>query len=143
VSTASFAEATRALNVDLYSRVYDDFGRTYLLNIDFQHLASNRNTPDYAVDAFHAGNVRYFHHFMRVLHIDDLLQFTRFLNHSCRPNLHLTALYVEDPDIRKPWLTLFCDRDIQPGEELTFSYTGMDVDDPEASRTRLLCPGYY
>ncbi|KAG8746630.1 hypothetical protein FRC10_004233 [Ceratobasidium sp. 414] len=96
------------------ARVYDEFGRTYLLNIDFHHLSTNGNgAPDYAVDAFHAGN------------------FTRFLNHSCRPNLVLSALYVEEPDIRKPWLALFSDKEIKPGQELTFSYTGMDADDPE------------
>ncbi|KAG9093778.1 hypothetical protein FS749_013757 [Ceratobasidium sp. UAMH 11750] len=99
---------------DKRAQVYDEFGRTYILNIDFHHLSANgTGAPDYAMDAFHAGN------------------FTRFLNHSCRPNLVLSALYVEEPDIRKPWLALFSDKDIKPGQELTFSYTGMDADDPE------------
>ncbi|KAG9120594.1 hypothetical protein FRC07_003848 [Ceratobasidium sp. 392] len=95
------------------SPVYDAFGRTYVLNLDFHHLGKGTGAPDYAVDAFHAGN------------------FTRFLNHSCRPNLVLTALYVEEPDVRRPWLALFSCQAIKPGQELTFSYNGMTADDPE------------
>ncbi|KAG8720934.1 hypothetical protein FRC08_017171 [Ceratobasidium sp. 394] len=96
------------------ARVYDAFGRTYILNIDFHHLSMNQDgAPEYAVDAFHAGN------------------FTRFINHSCRPNLAMSALYVEEPDIRKPWLALFSCKEVKLGQELTFSYTGMDADDPE------------
>ncbi|KAF8597511.1 SET domain-containing protein [Ceratobasidium sp. AG-I] len=98
------------------ARVYDEFGRTYLLNIDFAHIRSNKDAPTYAVDAFHAGN------------------FTRFFNHSCRPNMFLTAYYCEDADIQKPLITLFCDRLIKAGQELTFSYTGLDVDDPDVSQ---------
>lgn len=65
-------------------------------------------------------------------------QFTRFFNHSCQPNLFLTAYYCDDIDIQKPLLTLFCDRVIKAGQELTFSYTGLDVNDPEVSCYPLL-----
>lgn len=47
--------------------------------------------------------------------------------------MFLTAYYCEDTDIQKPLITLFCDRVIKPGQELTFSYTGLDADDPEVS----------
>ncbi|CAE7190481.1 unnamed protein product, partial [Rhizoctonia solani] len=95
--------------------VYDEFGRTYVLNIDFHHIAANRDAPTYAVDAFHAGN------------------FTRFFNHSCEPNLQLTAYYCDDVDIQKPLIALFTCVDVKAGTELTFSYTGLDVTDKEAS----------
>ncbi|QRV79725.1 SET domain protein [Ceratobasidium sp. AG-Ba] len=95
------------------SQVYDEFGRTYVLGLDFHHIPQTSGLPNYSVDAFHAGN------------------FTRFLNHSCSPNLVLSALYVEDPDIRKPWLAFFNEYEIKAGQELTFSYTGMDANDPE------------
>ncbi|KAG8733822.1 hypothetical protein FRC12_018743 [Ceratobasidium sp. 428] len=98
---------------DKRARVYDAFGRTYILNVDFHHLPRGTGAPDYAMDAFHVGN------------------FTRFLNHSCRPNLVLSAFYVEEPDIRRPWMALFSDQDIKSGDELTFSYSGMSADDPE------------
>ncbi|CAE6451832.1 unnamed protein product [Rhizoctonia solani] len=94
--------------------VYDNFGRTYVLNIDFHHIAANKDAPTYAVDAFHAGN------------------FTRFFNHSCEPNLKLTAYYCDDVDIQKPLIALFTCVDVKAGTELTFSYTGLDVYDEEA-----------
>ncbi|CAE6444876.1 unnamed protein product [Rhizoctonia solani] len=93
--------------------VYDEFGRTYVLNIDFQHIAANQDAPMYAVDAFHAGN------------------FTRFFNHSCEPNLQLSAYYCDDVDIQKPLIALFTCADIKAGAELTFSYTGLDVNDEQ------------
>ncbi|QRW21803.1 heat shock protein 70 kDa 12A [Rhizoctonia solani] len=71
-------------------RVYDNFGRTYVLN------------------------------------------FTRFFNHSCEPNLKLTAYYCDDVDIQKPLIALFTCVDVKAGSELTFSYTGLDVYDEEA-----------
>ncbi|KAF8750918.1 SET protein [Rhizoctonia solani] len=99
--------------------VYDNFGRTYVLNIDFHHIAANKDAPTYAVDAFHAGN------------------FTRFFNHSCEPNLKLTAYYCDDVDIQKPLIALFTCVDVKAGSELTFSYTGLDVYDEENYATPL------
>ncbi|ELU40936.1 SET domain-containing protein [Rhizoctonia solani AG-1 IA] len=98
--------------------VYDNFGRTYVLNIDFHHIAANKDAPTYAVDAFHAGN------------------FTRFFNHSCEPNLKLTAYYCDDVDIQKPLIALFTCVDVKAGSELTFSYTGLDVYDEEYGKSR-------
>ncbi|KAJ3783666.1 SET domain-containing protein [Lentinula aff. detonsa] len=98
---------------------YDEFGRTYLFDIDWwyinqQHSKNNSNTNTsqsqsqsrkpckHTVDAYHAGN------------------FTRFLNHSCDPNSALTPVYIDIDDIERPLLTVFSKRPIQTGEEITF-----------------------
>ncbi|KAN0087812.1 histone-lysine N-methyltransferase [Tylopilus felleus] len=92
-------------------RYYDLYGRTYLFSIDFHHLKLGMEDPDdwenlYVVDAYHAGN------------------FTRFLNHSCDPNCKILACYIGDADINKPLLAVFTTRDVEPWEELCFSYYG-------------------
>ena len=46
----------------------------------------------------------------------------RFINHSCDPNLWMTAVRFLNAI---PKLCLFARRDINPGEELTFHYGGM------------------
>ncbi|KAL1657755.1 SET domain-containing protein, partial [Schizophyllum commune] len=96
-------------------RVYDMAGRTYLFDLDFWflHGVGGSKTPMYTVDASQTGN------------------FTRFLNHSCDPNLLTVAAYVNESDLAKPLITFFARRDIQPGEELTFSYYGVDEDSGE------------
>ncbi|KAJ7180641.1 hypothetical protein C8R46DRAFT_1070082 [Mycena filopes] len=93
--------------------VYDQSGRTYLLDIDFWHLEKLGIESEYTVDAYHVGN------------------FTRFLNNSCDPNCVLNPCYIEEPDMGKPLLTLFAKRDIAAGEELCFSYDGYDPDEEE------------
>ncbi|KAF8874416.1 hypothetical protein BD779DRAFT_255631 [Infundibulicybe gibba] len=97
--------------------LYNKSGRTYLFDIDFYHLRiDNENWENkYVVDAYHAGN------------------FTRFLNHSCDPNCKLHPCYINESDIDKPWLTVFAERDIEPGEEICFSYSG----DPDCVRPTL------
>lgn len=94
---------------------YDKLGKTYLFDIDFHHLRKDHTdwTSKYTVDAYHAGN------------------FTRFLNHSCDPNCTLNPCYINEGNIDKPLLTVFARRDIEPGEELCFSYSG-DPDDDES-----------
>ncbi|KAG8914580.1 hypothetical protein FRC00_012345 [Tulasnella sp. 408] len=105
--------------------LYDKLGRTYLFNLDFVHLRDNPSsqkppgsressatadsdkstwTSKYAVDAFHAGN------------------HTRFLNHSCDPNIELYPIYTDDADLDKPLLCAFTCKNVQRGEELCFSY---------------------
>lgn len=52
----------------------------------------------------------------------------RFINHSCEPNLTPVPVRINST---YPHLTLFANRDIQCGEELTFSYGGcVDVTEP-------------
>ncbi|XP_062843017.1 histone-lysine N-methyltransferase SETMAR [Trichomycterus rosablanca] len=45
----------------------------------------------------------------------------RFLNHSCQPNLVMVPVRVHSSI---PRLALFTRRDVEPGEELTFDYSG-------------------
>ncbi|KAF9043087.1 hypothetical protein BJ165DRAFT_1348945 [Panaeolus papilionaceus] len=86
---------------------YNKFGRTYLFDIDFYHLKTSKDwKSDLTVDAYHAGN------------------FTRFLNHSCDPNCRLYACYTNEGNIKKPLLAIFAIRDIEPKEEICFSYSG-------------------
>lgn len=47
--------------------------------------------------------------------------FTRLINHSCEPNLTLTAVRLRS---LIPHLVLFAQRDIEQGEELSFDYGG-------------------
>jgi len=97
--------------------VYDKSGRTYLLDIDFYHIKQLIKDLDtqYVVDAYHAGN------------------FTRFLNNSCDPNCRVHPCYINESDLLKPLLTLFARKDIAVGEEICFSYSGYDPDNPDES----------
>uniref|UniRef100_UPI00358E54F0 uncharacterized protein n=1 Tax=Myxine glutinosa TaxID=7769 RepID=UPI00358E54F0 len=47
---------------------------------------------------------------------------SRFLNHSCDPNLFLQSVFVDTHDIKLPWLAFFTLRDISAGTELTWDY---------------------
>lgn len=94
---------------------YNKFGRTYLFDIDFHVIKQdNKDWKNmYVVDAYHAGN------------------FTRYLNHSCDPNCSLNACYINEANIDKPLLAVFARRDIEPGEEICFSYSGLPHDDSD------------
>lgn len=59
--------------------------------------------------------------------------FTRLVNHSCAPNLTLTAVRV---DSLIPRLVLLAKRDIASGEELTFDYAGDDTAGPSGAAVR-------
>ncbi|CAL1706969.1 unnamed protein product [Somion occarium] len=87
---------------------YNQFGRTYLFDLDFWYLKTNnkRWKPKFCIDAYHAGN------------------FTRYLNHSCDPNCVINPCYINEANIEKPLLTIFTCRDVAKGEELCFSYFG-------------------
>jgi len=55
---------------------------------------------------------------------------TRFVNHSCDPNLRIFARVGDHADKHLHDLALFARRDIPRGEELTFDYVaGRDDDD--------------
>jgi histone-lysine N-methyltransferase SUV39H len=124
-------------NTDKRGRIYSKVGRTYLFDLDHWHIAkppvdlaeldpvggadahkaaTQMETEEidsfYTVDAFHWGN------------------FTRFINHSCDPNLIMGSVYYDDYDIRKPKLCITARRDIPAGQELCISYMGeLDVDE--------------
>ncbi|EGO23477.1 hypothetical protein SERLADRAFT_391489 [Serpula lacrymans var. lacrymans S7.9] len=111
---------------EIRGKVYNKIGRTYLFDVDFSHLKGLFGTSDeepewenrYVVDAFHAGN------------------FTRFLNHSCNPNCTIVACYINEANIDKPLLTVFTSRDVEPYEELCFSYAGIDDEDPSKAEVK-------
>ncbi|KAK4087714.1 hypothetical protein PCL_01139 [Purpureocillium lilacinum] len=67
---------------------------------------------------------------------------TRFINHSCDPNLRIFARVGDHADKHLHDLALFAIRDIQRGEELTFDYVdgvSQDPDDEQDGMTRCLC----
>ncbi|KAG9220051.1 hypothetical protein CCMSSC00406_0007911 [Pleurotus cornucopiae] len=110
---------------------YNKFGRTYLFDLDFYFLREGKGKeegkqeeewePKYVVDAYHAGN------------------FTRFLNHSCSPNARLNAVYINESNIDKPLLAIFACKDIEPGAEICFSYSGnYDEEDLEEQAERVV-----
>jgi [histone H3]-lysine9 N-trimethyltransferase SUV39H len=41
----------------------------------------------------------------------------------------MNACYVNEANLDKPFLALFTRRDVQPWEELSFSYTGYESDE--------------
>ncbi|KAG2128685.1 hypothetical protein DEU56DRAFT_741748 [Suillus clintonianus] len=90
--------------------LYNKFGRTYLFDIDFHHIGADEAT--YSVDAYHAGN-----------------------NHSCDPNCEINACYINEANIEKPLLTVFTKREVEPFEELSFSYMG-NIDDDAAKNAK-------
>jgi [histone H3]-lysine9 N-trimethyltransferase SUV39H len=47
-------------------------------------------------------------------------------NHSCDPNCHLNPCYTNDGNFEKPLLTIFTQKNIVAGEELTLSYAEED-----------------
>ena len=47
---------------------------------------------------------------------------SRFVNHSCMPNMVALAVHIENRNILLPRIIFFALRDIQPGEELTIDY---------------------
>ncbi|OAQ64132.1 histone Lysine methyltransferase [Pochonia chlamydosporia 170] len=70
---------------------------------------------------------------------------TRFINHSCDPNMRIFARVGDHADKHIHDLALFAIKDIQKGEELTFDYVdgaSEDFGEPEDSiedMTRCLC----
>ncbi|KAL6868878.1 Histone-lysine N-methyltransferase, H3 lysine-9 specific dim-5 [Amphichorda felina] len=70
---------------------------------------------------------------------------TRFINHSCDPNLRIFARVGDHADKHLHDLALFAIRDIPRGEELTFDYVdGVTDEHDDAARnaenmTRCLC----
>lgn len=134
-------ELIREEDVDARGRVYDEVGRTYMFDLEGYHLSRPppglekvnsdfariayataeeihaTGDPDgwnaYTIDAFPWGNI------------------TRFVNHSCDPNTGLANVYFDDFDLRKPRLALVTRHHIQAGEELTISYSAVEIEDED------------
>lgn len=60
---------------------------------------------------------------------------TRFINHSCDPNLRVLAVVIDCQDTRLHGIAFFTARDIQPGEQLTFDYSGLTDFESNATAT--------
>lgn len=76
--------------------------RDYLFDIDY--LIGDSGHCKYTVDAFEYGN------------------FTRFINHSCAPNLVVHHAWINMLDDNLHDLAFFTSKTIEYGEELTFDY---------------------
>jgi len=85
---------------EVRGKKYDAEGRTYLFDLDFNLGEENL----YTVDAAFCGNL------------------SRFINHSCDPNLNIFSVYINNLDPNMPQLCLFAKRDIQKFEQVTFDY---------------------
>lgn len=69
---------------------------------------------------------------------------TRFINHSCDPNLRIFARVGDHADKHIHDLALFAIKEIHRGEELTFDYVDGEICDDSlsahpAEMTRCLC----
>ncbi|KAJ3585978.1 hypothetical protein NHX12_012381 [Muraenolepis orangiensis] len=91
--------------------LYDRQGSTYLFDLDYVEDV-------YTVDAAYKGNI------------------SHFVNHSCRPNLQVYNVFIDNIDERLPRIALFSTRSILIGEELTFDYK-MQIDPVDTESTRM------
>ena len=57
-------------------------------------------------------------------------------NHSCDPNCILNPCYINEANIEKPLLAIFTRMDVAAGEELCFSYTGVDDDGDDVATSQ-------
>ncbi|KAJ8016783.1 hypothetical protein DPEC_G00010950 [Dallia pectoralis] len=92
-------------------QVYDTQGATYLFDLDYVE-------DEYTVDAAHYGNI------------------SHFVNHSCKPNLQVYNVFIDNLDERLPRLAFFSNRGISAGEELTFDYN-MHIDPIDVESTKM------
>ncbi len=51
---------------------------------------------------------------------------SRFINHSCDPNLAAYSVWINSSDPNIYHVAFFASRDIQNGEEITFNYENMN-----------------
>lgn len=86
---------------------YGREGCNYFYKIDAQNNDMSRlieGQVTYTIDATKYGNV------------------SRFVNHSCSPNLVNHQVLVESMECQLPHIGFYASRDIAPGEELTYDY---------------------
>ncbi|XP_017849259.1 histone-lysine N-methyltransferase Su(var)3-9 isoform X1 [Drosophila busckii] len=88
-------------------KAYDDKGRTYLFDLDYNTAAES----EYTVDAANYGNI------------------SHFINHSCEPNLAVFPCWINHMNVAMPHLVFFTIRNITAGEELSFDYIRADNED--------------
>nr|CUU00426.1 hypothetical transcript [Hymenolepis microstoma] len=78
--------------------LYDREGQTYIFEIDYD-LPSQ-----FAIDNCHIGNA------------------SRFINHSCDPNLTIHHVFIDGASPKLPRIAFFAKKNIKEGEELTIDY---------------------
>ncbi|XP_039491125.1 histone-lysine N-methyltransferase Su(var)3-9 isoform X1 [Drosophila santomea] len=88
-------------------KAYDDKGRTYLFDLDY----NTAQDSEYTIDAANYGNI------------------SHFINHSCDPNLAVFPCWIEHLNVALPHLVFFTLRPIKAGEELSFDYIRADNED--------------
>lgn len=81
------------------SRKSGDAEVSYAFDLDLDAKA------EFSIDAYRRGNV------------------TRFINHSCDPNLAVYSVWIDSQDSHLYRIAFFANRDIVAGEELTFDYS--------------------
>ncbi|KAG9510496.1 Histone-lysine N-methyltransferase EHMT1 [Fragariocoptes setiger] len=77
---------------------------TYLFNLTFNTSSNNSNEQQYVNDARYFGN------------------FTRFINHSCAPNVIGIRSFTTHQDVRFPHIAFFALEKIEAQSELTLNY---------------------
>ncbi|KAG0566165.1 hypothetical protein KC19_7G043200 [Ceratodon purpureus] len=100
---------------------YVETKRSYIQELDYPE---SKRTPDFLLDSYHASNV------------------SRFINHSCNPNLKLYRVYVETTYKWLPHIGFYAIRDIEAGEELVHDYNFGRTDestDEEKASTHVKC----
>ncbi|KAF3904335.1 hypothetical protein AA313_de0203185 [Arthrobotrys entomopaga] len=90
------------------TKVQELRGLTYLFDLDKFNDEEEEDAEVYCVDGADFGGV------------------TRFINHSCEPNLMIHAVTHNRSDLRVYDLALFTSRKIPAGEELCFEYVRND-----------------
>ncbi|KAG4301160.1 hypothetical protein PCK1_002470 [Pneumocystis canis] len=93
---------------EVRGKKYDHVGITYLFDLD---LFEDQVDDYYTIDAQYCGDV------------------TRFINHSCDPNLAIYTVLRDKSDPKIYDLALFAIKDIPPLEELCFDYSGGNNED--------------
>ncbi|KAI5825621.1 SET domain-containing protein [Schizophyllum commune Tattone D] len=110
-------EVLTATEADERERQYCASDRRYLFPLDFHYLTkAPRNSKLYeqskrVIDSKRAGN------------------YTRYLNHSCEPNLIAIPVYVRLTEEDLPRIAFFTSRIIRPEEELCISYSSADIEE--------------
>jgi len=114
---------------DLRGKYYDKIGKNYLFDMTMavEYKGENKSGPIFCIDNYM--KCRKTEEKEKLLKdfplcIDGYYygNLSRFINHSCDPNLQVLSIHVENREILLPRVVLFSTREIKAGEELTFDY---------------------
>ena len=114
---------------DLRGKYYDKIGKNYLFDLTMavEYKGESKSGPIFCIDNYMKCRkkeekdalVKDFPLCIDGFYYGNL---SRFINHSCNPNLQVLSIHVENREILLPRVVLFSQREIQAGEELTFDY---------------------